>query len=68
VGEIEAPGAIYYDITWVGYIGTNPPVKYKKIFTTSATLEMRRSHLCRIDLRPGNHVTDGKSTTFAVLW
>ena len=25
-------GGIYYDITWVGYIGDNPPAKYVKIF------------------------------------
>jgi Xaa-Pro aminopeptidase len=28
-----APGAIYYDITWVGYIGEAPPRKYLEIFT-----------------------------------
>jgi Xaa-Pro aminopeptidase len=26
------PGAIYYDITWVGYIGDTPPRKYQEIF------------------------------------
>lgn len=26
------PGAIYYDITWVGFVGNNPPEKYIKIF------------------------------------
>lgn len=26
------PGAIYYDITWVGYIGDAPPEKYAEIF------------------------------------
>lgn len=25
-------GGIYYDITWVGYVGSNPPEKYLKIF------------------------------------
>ena len=28
----DVPGGIYYDITWVGYIGTTPPAKYVKIF------------------------------------
>jgi Xaa-Pro dipeptidase len=28
----NAPRAIYYDITWVGYLGTEPPAEYKKIF------------------------------------
>lgn len=26
------PGAIYYDITWVGFIGENPPPEYRRIF------------------------------------
>ncbi len=28
------PGAIYYDITWCGYTGQNPPAKYVEIFNT----------------------------------
>jgi Xaa-Pro dipeptidase len=28
----DVPGGIYYDITWVGYIGATPPAKYVKIF------------------------------------
>jgi Xaa-Pro dipeptidase len=28
----NVPGAIYYDITWVGYIGAEPPARYQKIF------------------------------------
>ncbi len=26
------PGAIYYDITWSGFIGKEPPAEYRKIF------------------------------------
>lgn len=29
----NVPGGIYYDITWVGYIGHNPPQKYVDIFS-----------------------------------
>lgn len=29
----NTPGAIYYDITWVGYIGETPPAKYVQIFS-----------------------------------
>lgn len=29
----DVPGGIYYDITWVGYIGQTPPAKYQEIFT-----------------------------------
>ncbi|HTO93439.1 MAG TPA: M24 family peptidase [Bacteroidota bacterium] len=28
----NVPGGIYYDITWVGYVGDTPPEKYVKIF------------------------------------
>lgn len=28
----DIPGSIYYDITWVGYIGEKPPKKYLEIF------------------------------------
>lgn len=30
----NAPGAIYYDITWVGFVGDTPPAKYDEIFRT----------------------------------
>jgi len=26
------PGAIFYDITWCGYVGKNPPAKYVEVF------------------------------------
>jgi Xaa-Pro dipeptidase len=29
----NVPGGIYYDITWVGFVGDTPPAKYRKIFT-----------------------------------
>ncbi len=29
----DVPGAIYYDITWVGFVGETPPPKYQEIFT-----------------------------------
>lgn len=31
--KLNKPGAIYYDITWVGYIGDEPPAKYQEIFS-----------------------------------
>jgi Xaa-Pro dipeptidase len=30
----NVPGAIYYDITWVGFIGATPPPRYVEIFDT----------------------------------
>lgn len=32
-GKTLAPGSVYYDITWVGYMGAKVPPKYAKIFT-----------------------------------
>ncbi len=28
----DVPAGIYYDITWLGYIGATPPAEYEKIF------------------------------------
>ncbi len=28
----ERPGAVFYDITWCGFVGNNPPQKYVEIF------------------------------------
>ncbi len=30
--KLNTPGAIYYDITWVGYIGEQPSPKYQEMF------------------------------------
>ncbi len=32
--KLKKPGAIFYDITWCGYIGPEPPAKYVEIFNT----------------------------------
>ncbi len=31
-GKQKTPGSVYYDITWVGYLGAKVPEKYTKIF------------------------------------
>ncbi len=31
----DVPNGVYYDITWVGYIGVNPPPKYVEIFNAA---------------------------------
>ena len=33
-GKLKEPGSIYYDITWCGYVGDDPPEKYQEIFHT----------------------------------
>jgi Xaa-Pro dipeptidase len=46
--KLEKPGAIFYDITWCGFIGRNPPAKYVEIFNVvrdarNAALDFIRS-------------------------
>jgi len=31
-GKLDQPGSVYYDITWVGYLGDQVPRKYAEIF------------------------------------
>ncbi len=31
-GKIDAPGSVYYDITWIGFLGAKVPEKYAKVF------------------------------------
>jgi Xaa-Pro aminopeptidase len=31
-GKMKQPGSVYYDVTWVGYLGPRVPEKYAKIF------------------------------------
>jgi Xaa-Pro dipeptidase len=31
-GKQKTPGSVYYDITWVGYLGAKVPEKYAKVF------------------------------------
>jgi Xaa-Pro dipeptidase len=31
-GKLQRPGSVYYDITWVGYLGAAVPMKYQRIF------------------------------------
>jgi Xaa-Pro aminopeptidase len=30
--KLDAPGSIFYDITWCGFVGREPPAKYVEIF------------------------------------
>jgi Xaa-Pro dipeptidase len=35
-GKQKAEGSVYYDISWVGYLGAKVPEKYAKVFSTLA--------------------------------
>ncbi len=32
-GKLDRPGSVYYDVTWVGYLGKKVPAEYAKIFS-----------------------------------
>jgi len=32
-GKLQKPGAVYYDITWVGYVGAQAPPRHQEIFS-----------------------------------
>jgi Xaa-Pro aminopeptidase len=31
-GELKTTGSVYYDVTWIGYLGKKVPDKYAKVF------------------------------------
>ncbi|HWP84125.1 MAG TPA: M24 family metallopeptidase, partial [Terriglobia bacterium] len=31
-GKLDQPGAVYYDVTWVGFLGPRPPERIQSIF------------------------------------
>lgn len=32
-GKLDKPGSVYYDITWMGYLGKKVPEKYARVFS-----------------------------------
>lgn len=35
-GKMDRPGSVYYDVTWVGYLGAKVPEKYARVFAVVA--------------------------------
>jgi Xaa-Pro aminopeptidase len=49
-GKKKTPGSVYYDITWMGYLGAKVPEKYAKIFgvvreARDKAIDLIRSHI-----------------------
>jgi Xaa-Pro aminopeptidase len=40
-GKLNRPGSVYYDVTWVGYLGREVPVNYARIFAIVAAARDR---------------------------
>lgn len=45
--RLDRPGAIYYDITWCGFVGTNPPPEYVAIWKTAVAAREAALRLVR---------------------
>ena len=55
--KCDRPGSVYYDITWVGYLGARVPEAYAKIFKHRARgARSRRSSLCAKPWRAGKTI------------
>jgi Xaa-Pro dipeptidase len=49
-GKTRAPGSVYYDVTWVGYLGAKVPERHAKIFAIvrearDKAVDLIRSHV-----------------------
>ncbi|HEX4546603.1 MAG TPA: M24 family metallopeptidase [Candidatus Acidoferrum sp.] len=53
-GKKKTPGSVYYDITWMGYLGAKVPAKYAKVFDVVREARDKAVDLIR------KHVSAGK--------
>jgi Xaa-Pro dipeptidase len=53
-GKKKSPGSVYYDITWVGYLGAEVPDKYAKIFKVVREARDRGVDLILTTIKAGN--------------
>jgi Xaa-Pro aminopeptidase len=52
-GKMKTPGSVYYDITWVGYLGAKVPEKYAKIFAIVREARDKAVDLIRSSIAAG---------------
>ena len=52
-GKQKAAGSVYYDVTWVGYLGAQVPEKYVKIFALVREARDRAVELIRSSVKAG---------------
>src|SRR6266704_6009415 len=51
-GKKKTPGSVYYDVTWMGYLGAKVPEKYAKVFAVAReardkAVDLIRSHVAK---------------------
>ena len=52
-GKQKAPGSVYYDITWIGYMGAKVPEKYAKVFSVIREARDRAVDLIQKSVKAG---------------
>jgi Xaa-Pro aminopeptidase len=52
-GKKKKPGSVYYDITWMGYLGAKVPEKYAKIFSVVREARDKATELIRTQIATG---------------
>src|SRR5260370_9297914 len=57
-GKKKTPGSVYYDITWMGYLGAKVPEKYAKVFgvvreARDTATALIRKHIAAGETLPG---------------
>jgi len=52
-GKKKTPGSVYYDITWMGYLGAKVPEKYAKIFSVVREARDKATDLIRRQIAAG---------------
>jgi Xaa-Pro dipeptidase len=52
-GKTRAANSVYYDITWMGYLGAKVPEKYAKIFSVVCQARDRAVELIRASVKSG---------------
>jgi Xaa-Pro dipeptidase len=55
-GKLDRPGSVYYDITWVGYLGARVPEKYAKVFAIVCAARDRAIAFVRQSLAAGRSI------------
>jgi Xaa-Pro dipeptidase len=55
-GKLDRPGAVYADITWVGYTGARPPERYARAFATVAAARDAASALVQRAVAGGQEI------------
>jgi Xaa-Pro dipeptidase len=50
-GKQKSPGSVYYDVSWVGYMGASVPEKYSKVFKVLIEARDRAVELIRSSVR-----------------